>query len=352
LRNEIVGWDIGGAHLKACLLEDGEVVAVAQQASPLWLGLEHFHRAANAILESLQPGAECVHAVTMTGELADVFASREDGVAALAAALGEHVGSQRMCLFAGHQGFMAATDLRVEHTEAVASANWLATALYAASRVRDAILVDIGSTTTDVILLQNAQVNVRGYTDCERMRYDELVYCGVVRTPLMSLGQCAPLDGGWVGLMAELFATTADVYRLSGELPEAADQMTAADGGAKTAAASARRIARMVGLDAESRDGAVWRGLARYFRELQLQRVGLACERQLSRGLTPPQAPFVGAGIGRFLVQELARRFSHPYQNIDDLYPVRDRSPSGFNVADCAPAAAVACLARQWPCIK
>ncbi|MBS1213824.1 MAG: putative sugar kinase of the RNAseH/HSP70 fold, partial [Proteobacteria bacterium] len=313
---DLMGWDIGGAHLKAAALAGETISAVMQKPCPLWLGMDGLHAATREILQELSPARDCLHVVTMTGELADLFANREEGVWALVKGMAEHTGTERLWVFAGQKGFLRTSEMRAEHLVAIASANWLATGLYAASRLSDALLIDIGSTTTDLLLLQNGQLNARGYTDHERMRYDELIYCGIVRTPLMSLDSRAPFDGEWVGLMAEHFATTADVYRLTGELPDPVDQMPAADGGEKTCEGSARRIARLLGRDLESADMGAWLGVARYFRERQLTRIQQACERQLSRGITPHDAPLVGAGVGRFLVQELANRLSHPYLDI------------------------------------
>ena len=36
----VIGWDVGGAHLKACLLVGGRVRDVAQWPCALWQGLE------------------------------------------------------------------------------------------------------------------------------------------------------------------------------------------------------------------------------------------------------------------------------------------------------------------------
>ncbi|MGA7681214.1 MAG: H4MPT-linked C1 transfer pathway protein, partial [Pseudolabrys sp.] len=77
----VVGWDIGGAHLKAARCEEGRIVATAQVAAPLRLGLERLVQAfaeAKALI-----GSANSHAVTMTGELADTFSSRAEGVACL-----------------------------------------------------------------------------------------------------------------------------------------------------------------------------------------------------------------------------------------------------------------------------
>jgi probable H4MPT-linked C1 transfer pathway protein len=343
---ELIGWDIGGAHLKAAASAGGQVLAVSQKPCLLWQGMHHFHEAVEETLKELSPTPDCRHAVTMTGELVDRFANREEGVLSLIRAMETHCTSGSLVIFAGRAGFLEPGAIDSRHIPDIASANWMATGFHAASRIRDALLIDIGSTTTDLLLVQRGEVQMRGYTDFERMRYDELIYSGIVRTPLMALARRAPFEGEWVGLMAEHFATTADVYRLCGELPEHADQMPTADGGAKTVPASARRIARLLGRDAESAEADAWERVARFFRGQQLGSIALACERQLSRGLLNRRAPFVGAGVGRFLVQELATRLQHPYVDFADLFPVHARG-DGFHIADCAPAAAVAMLAQR-----
>ena len=117
----------------------------------------------------------------------------------------------------------------------IASANWLATATLAARRAGDGLLVDLGSTTTDLLVLAGGAVHAAGHTDRERLATGELVYLGLTRTPVMALAAEVPFAGRPVALMNELFATSADLWRLLDLLPEAADQHPAADGGAKTA---------------------------------------------------------------------------------------------------------------------
>ena len=343
---DLVGWDIGGAHLKAVAMAGAQIVKVFQKPCPLWLGLDHLHTALRTILGELKPVADCRHAVTMTGELADLFSNREEGVFGLLSALCEHVPIENVLVFAGLAGFLPASRVETKDVPAIASANWLATGLYAATRLDQGLLIDIGSSTSDLLVLRQGEVLTRGYSDFERLRYGELVYCGVVRTSLMSLTKLAPFEGDWIGLMAEHFATTADVYRLTGELPEYADQSPAADGGEKTANASARRIARLLGRDMEPATREAWKQLAGYFRERQLECLMEACMRQLSLGWLDCDASVIGAGVGRFLVQELAKRLGLNYLDFADLYPIKS-SQSPFDLADCAPALAVACLSRQ-----
>jgi probable H4MPT-linked C1 transfer pathway protein len=344
---EMIGWDIGGAHLKAVALNGaGEIVAVIQEPCPLWLGLDRLHGAMGRVLDAFSPGAGCRHAVTMTGELVDFFENREQGVIALVEAMIQRCRQNSVQVFAGHDGFLDANAITPESVPKIASANWLASALWVAENLRDAMFVDIGSTTTDIALICGHRVETRGYTDYERMRYDELIYTGIVRTPAMALADRAPFEGEWIGLMAEHFATTADVYRLCGELPEHADQMPAADSGEKTVQGSARRLARLFGRDAESASVKQWRQAARFFRERQLAKLRSALDRQLSRGLIGDDAPLIGAGVGRFLVRELAARSGFPYKDFSELFSMLT-SQNDFHASDCAPAAAVACLALR-----
>jgi probable H4MPT-linked C1 transfer pathway protein len=343
-----IGWDIGGAHLKAAGLYQGKIVAVTQRPCPLWRGLEHLHAAVESILAEFAPDSGCRHVVTMTGELVDLFDHRAHGVFELIRAMRAHCAVEDLSIFAGMAGFIPADQVGSEQVDAIASANWLATGLYVARHLQAGMLIDIGSTTADLLVVRDGEIKMRGHTDYDRLRHDELVYTGVVRTSLMAVAERVPFEGEWLPVMAEHFATMADVYRLTGELPEHADQSETADGGPKTIEASARRLARMVGRDRQSAQPAAWSWLARYFRECQLNRLSAACQRHWSRGLLKEDAPLVGAGVGRFLVQELARRFGASYLDFNDLLP-RTGTTTAFDIADCAPAVALACLAESQP---
>lgn len=344
---DTIGWDIGGAHLKAVAVDrNGGILRVIQEPCPLWLGLDRLDSALNEVMARLSPGPGCRHAATMTGELADAFEDRGKGVAALVQGIAGLCPPGALAVFAGPRGFLAPEAIGIADAPAIASANWLASGFWVAAKMREALFVDVGSTTTDLLAICGHEPAYRGYTDCERMRYDELLYTGIVRTAVMALARRVPFDGEWLGLMAEQFATTADIYRLTGELPAHADQMATADGGAKTVVGSRRRLARMLGRDADSASDERWRAVAAFLRERQLRQVDAGLRTQLSRGLLGEEAPLIGAGVGRFLVRELARRLRRPYLDCSDLFSMSISVPD-VPLADCVPAAAVACLAMR-----
>lgn len=336
------GWDIGGAHLKLARVERGQVTAVRQIPCPLWLG---FDRLAAALEEAIAcwPAAER-HAVTMTAELADLFPDRATGVRDILGALTRRVPEASIRVYANDGGFLS-PEAASASPQRIASANWHAAAGLAARRLRDGLLVDIGSTTTDLVPLRCGQIAAEGADDAARLALDELVYRGVVRTPVMAIATHVALGGERVGVMAELFATTADVFRLTGELPAHADQQPTADGRGKSLAESRARLARMVGRDAVSAPDAVWDDLARRIARRLLRNIAAAARAVAARAGLPPHAPVIGAGIGRFLAAALAERLGRPYRPYEGLIEAADSEVAAMAAA-CAPAAAVALLAE------
>jgi (4-(4-[2-(gamma-L-glutamylamino)ethyl]phenoxymethyl)furan-2-yl)methanamine synthase len=337
----VIGWDVGGAHLKAARAEDGRIVDAVQVASPLRLGLE---RLAQSFADAkARIGAAPRHAVTMTGELADTFSSRSEGVEQLSALAVRALAPAAVSLYAGRAGFVQPQDAR-RHVEDIASANWFASASLAARIARTALFVDMGSTTTDLVPVVDGAVAARGYSDAERLAAGELVYTGLVRSFVMAIAERAPFAGRWSPLINENFATMADVHRILGTLPEGADQMATADGRAKTVAASRARLARMVGADVHA-DDAAWSKLAQWFAEAQIHTIVEGAMLVLSRGGLPADAPILGAGIGDGVVREVARRLQRSYVAFDTLLDVAPEARG--RASQCAPAAALAALASS-----
>lgn len=395
-----IGWDVGGAHLKAALLRGGELVDVAQWPCPLWLGQDRLSQAiAQARLR--WPGVieQARHGLTMTAEMVDLFPDRASGVAALAAQLALELtgtatpGIDRLAWYAGPAAastdgtlasstansvpagsvtgtsgvnpadpasaddagtamWLASTDAAAQWRR-LASANYLATASLAAAVVGEGVLVDIGSTTSDFIVFRSGSVFQLGLAsgpgagqgDAGRLASGELVYQGVVRTPLIALAQRVPFAGHNVSVMNELFATSADVYRLTGELDEAHDQQPTADGAPKTAAATRQRLARLLGRDAADASDEQWLALARFWRERQLAELAQGLQRVAHASRLPAKAPLLAAGCGAFLVAGLARDLGRPALSFSaDVLGLEPGHALAGWAQVCAPAVAVALL--------
>lgn len=343
MTDPVIGWDLGGAHLKAARLgAGGQVEQVLQLSCPLWQGMEQLDAALTAALARL--GSAPVHAITMTGEMVDLFPDRREGVVRLARCIRERLPGAECRYFAGQAGFVGEEAVEFAASQ-IASANWRASAEMLALLRREALFVDVGSTTTDIIAIVNGRICSKGSSDADRLVSRELVYTGVVRTPVMALAPSARVEGEHVPMMAEQFATAADVYRLTGELPAGADLHPAADGGEKTLVASARRLARMVGHDADSATMAVWTEVARDLAREQVALIADAMSVVAARAGLPAGAPVIGAGVGRFVVAKAAEAIGRPMEDFGVLIPTVE-GLSGM-VSDCAPAVAVAWLASR-----
>jgi len=338
----IIGWDIGGAHLKAARVEGGVVTHAVQIACPLWLGLAELDRAFTEAAADI--GAAPLNAITMTGELSDAFPTRQEGVVGVAAIAERLLAPQSAWFYAGRSGFVGKEEVAA-HAIDIASANWHASAALTGLRAAEALFIDMGSTTTDIIPIAEGRPAALGYTDARRLTHGELVYTGLARTFLMAGPKRVPFAGQWTPLMNEWFADMADIHRILGRLPEGADMMDAADGREKTVAASCARLARMIGRDSIEADAAAWERLAHFFAEAQLREIMDAAALVLSRGLLDASAPIVGAGVGREAIRQLAGRYERPFIAFDTLIEALPEARS--KACDCAPASAVALVAAS-----
>src|SRR6185295_17040707 len=209
------GWDIGGVHLKWAKLtapRDGASIAIRTHPFEIWKDPAGLVPRLRSLLDD-SPGE---HAVTMTAELSDVFATRAEGVRAILGACAEAIPGPPRVL--DRSGALVRLQEACERPHEVAAANWMATARLAGRARRDALLIDVGSTTTDIIPICGGEPRPAGRTDTERLVSGELVYSGIQRTPPVSLADRVPLHGGWCRVSPEHFAIMADVYTILGAL--------------------------------------------------------------------------------------------------------------------------------------
>ena len=337
----IFGWDVGGAHLKGAVAENGHVRDVAQWPCELWRGLPHLTQAFEEARVRWPRMRDARHVVTMTGEMTDLFDDRAAGVAAIVAHAESHLGD-RVAFYAGGKSFVDAGTARAQWRR-VASANWRATATVVAEACADAIIVDVGSTTTDLVPIVRSSIASHGNDDASRLASGELVYVGAVRTPLCALAPRIACSAREYNVMNELFATTADVFRLTGELRPEHDQAGTADGSGKDALSTMRRLARMIGHDAPDAPHEAWLSLAREWRRALVGRIRESLDRVMTSTGVADDAMLVGAGCGSFIAAELAGALECRYVPFDAIAGVGDECAEWARA--CAPCVAVAMLA-------
>ena len=242
-----VALDIGGAHVKFA----ADHVPPRSVPFALW---QHPHNLASMLARELREhfrDTDTVLAVT-TGELADCFEDRATGVLFIARALQKAAGHRTVRWFGLDRQWHPPEQV-FQNPPRFAASNWLALALAVAQTLVDrgedpseALLVDIGTTTTDITPIRSGNVAACALHDTDRLRAGELVYLGVERTPICAIADHVRYRGDDVPCSAEWFATTLDVCLLLGLLPERSDSVHTADGRPATRSAARKRLSRTI----------------------------------------------------------------------------------------------------------
>jgi probable H4MPT-linked C1 transfer pathway protein len=294
--------DIGGANLKAA---DGAGF-VLSLPFPLWKQPDDLPQALGQLLSS-SPTARRL-AVTMTGELADCFETKAEGVRRILEAVERANGRipKRVYLTDGR---LVSPQAAMDQPLLAAASNWHVLARFVGRYVpqRSGLLVDIGSTTCDVIPLVDGRPAAKGQTDPDRMVWGELVYTGVQRSPVCAVLDQAPWMGRSCPVAHELFATTWDAYLVLGALPEETDRFDTADGRPATKEAAWARLARMVCADSQMASFRDVAKIARAVADAQLESILAAAHKAVQR-LPEPPARVVISGQGEFLARRVADR--------------------------------------------
>lgn len=334
------GYDVGGAHLKVALAENGRTIAAAQVPCPLWQGLDRLD-AAFAQAAPLVTRAQR-HAATMTGELCELFPDRATGVAAIVDRLTTLLGPD-IRIWMGPRGLGTPDESRTDPMSA-ASTNFLASAELVARRYDEAVLIDMGSTTTDIIPVAGSRLTPRALTDGERLATGELVYSGLTRTDVSAVARTATFRGRKQRLAAGNFATMADVRRILGELPAEVDQHDTADGRGKSLEESLARFARCLGRDRRDANLADWRSAAHLIAAEQMGDIRLALTTACNLTGVAIDAPIIAGGIGAPQIFDLARHVGRPAHAFAEI---ANATPECADWATrCAPAASIALLAE------
>lgn len=338
-RPSIIALDIGGANLKA---SDGASFVRAKPFA-LW---RHPEKLADELAALLADAGEFRSlAVTMTGELADCFRTKREGVAAILDAVAEAFPSlaeaNEIRVFLTDGSFVEPEEAKTRWVETSAS-NWYATALFAARRFAEqsGVLIDIGSTTTDITAFLEEEPSAAGRTDSDRLISGELVYTGVVRSPICAVVQRLPLYGRLCGVAQELFATTRDAYLILDRLPEdkchiETGDVDTADGRPATKEFALERLARMVCADRESFDLGDAKQAAIAVLEAQVRQISAAIDRVVQRLGRKPEL-FVVCGQGEFLAREVLKHRGWTGSIVslaDELSPEASTAGAAYAVA-------------------
>ena len=327
-----VGLDIGGANLKAATAQ-GEAITLPFE---LWRQPARLPAAITDLLGHW-PAVQRV-ALTMTGELCDCFETKRQGVAEILNAVESACVGKEVHVWCTGGVWLTVSEARHQPI-VVAAANWHGLATYVGrfAPTGNALLIDTGSTTTDILRLRDGKPIPTGKNDTERLRSHELIYTGVRRTPVCALLQ--------EGVAAEWFATTADVYLRLGLLPENPEDRSTADGRPSTVAAAHARLARMLGGDGEMTSLEETQQLASnaFARQRQLISEGIAA---VTRRESEPTC-VIFSGSGEFLARAAWSDFAAKQEQRVEPVMISLTEKLGPDISSAACAYALAVLLEE-----
>jgi probable H4MPT-linked C1 transfer pathway protein len=328
-----LAFDIGGANLKVA---DGLGWARVEPFA-LWRAPQELPAALAALLRIAPPAKRI--AVTMTGELCDCFETKADGVRHIVAAVEEAARGLSVCVYLVDGRFVTVNEACSRPLLAAAS-NWHALARFACEYIDGAtgLLIDIGSTTADIIPLVQGKPRPTGFNDTDRLLAGELIYTGVGRTPICAVTNRLMWRGRQCPVAAELFATTADAYLLLNYIREQPSANWTADGRPLTWALARSRLGRMICADTAefSDEDAIQAAIS--VRDAQVNQLRQAMMQVVAKMPWRPNT-VVSSGAGEFLVPKLV------LESLGRVPTVSLTSRLGREVAVAATAHALAKLA-------
>jgi hypothetical protein len=249
--------------------------------------------------------------IAMTGELSDFFPSKREGVRMIA----EVVSS----VFPDALYF--SLDGRFENFERLlrsplhfSASNWLASARFLSGMEKNIIFIDAGSTTIDIIPVP---AGLSPSSDFERLKKGELIFTGVLRTPLPAILKMVRVSGSWILPASEFFSVTGDVYLLLEKISPSEYIGETPDGKGKTRKDVLRRIARTICCDPDELSSAEILSIAEQVKDRQLATLIRNIRVVAGRyGLKK----IIGCGLGEFLIAEAAEKIGMEYELISERY--------------------------------
>jgi hypothetical protein len=309
----ILGLDVGGAHVKTALLR------VTEKSAPkfpqrkiypfeIWKTPASLTGLLRAIRGVEKPSAVVL---TMTGELCDVFKNRAGGVRHIVKCAVNAMAPVPV-MVVDVDGGLIGPQAAIRESERVASANWSATVNWTARHLRECLVVDIGSTTTDILPVKNGAPAVKGKTDLQRLMTGELLYAGYLRTPVGAVAPSLAIRGVSVALCPEYFAVMGDAHLYLGEISAKDYTIPTPDQGPKTKRGAALRLARMVLSSPEELGDGEVRSIARQIVKAQADAIANAM-RRVMKAENLDDAPVVLIGPGGIYRKRLAARLKNTF---------------------------------------
>ena len=304
-REGIIGLDIGGANIKYCTTcgRQGNV------PFELWKSPERLA----SFVSSIPEWQNAQHVgITMTGELADCFDTKAQGVEKICQAVGSIANEKNSLAFYQTSGYFVEIEEAIDNWRLTAASNWHALAHSVGFILPDCLVIDLGSTTLDLIPVRNGNPAAKGNTDLTRLAAGELIYTGVVRSPVCAVAREFAWNGISIPLAHEYFSNMLDVYLIRNQIAESTDKRHTADSRPADKQHAYARLSRMICADRSEIKSHDIDELANQVALVHRQIVESAIARQVF--LPGSDQIYAVLGEGAFLVKQILHGMTCPGQ--------------------------------------
>ncbi len=297
-----LGVDIGGAHIKIIGLDKSrEICLVEYRKFYFWEEYKNFHNEIDYINSLSIKNIKC--AITMTAELCDVFENRKEGF--------EFIKNECQRIKFNYFFYVNKKNnfSRIEDSshKDIISMNWHSMGKYLKNIFSDAILIDFGSTTTDFVHVKNGIISNKFFDDFSRLNNNELIYTGVIRTPIFGLQKAINYKGMEFKIIPEQFSTTGDLFRIKKKIKNNFDIDEESNSSKIKVQNSYQRVARSFGLDFSKNKKRLIDGLCELLIAYQLTIIKKNLRILIKKFMFKSRVPIVISGIGQDILYDFLK---------------------------------------------
>jgi len=327
---KILGLDIGGANTKYAFIdtseENAEILTVGSDYFPFWKENKNYSHYLQELKEKIEEQYGIIEAVVFvtTAELSDCFQTKKEGITTICNYVSQVFSdlSQGPYIYSSESSFISMAQATEQWLE-VSATNWIVSANYLGMKFPNVIMIDIGTTTTDIIPINDGKVVAEGYTDLERLISNELIYTGLLRSNIATILSEVKLQGKIIPVSSELFATIGDAFYLLELITSDEFSSETANGKSVTKENSLARIARVICADINQLSENEIKQIAKQAVNKQLEILTRALQKVLKnyheRYNMNPQIILMGSGAKPIGISLLRANGIYEETLIDDL---------------------------------
>ena len=335
-----LGIDIGGAHIKIVGLDQFQnICLIKYRKCYLWKNPKKLKQEVTFI-NSLSNNKNILCGVTMTAELCDIFPDRLTGAKLIL----NECKKIKFKTFLYSKSDKVFEKLQSNNLSNLMSMNWHSIGKYLTHFVKNALIIDLGSTTTDFICIKNGKIMNKAFNDFKRLSNGEILYTGLMRTPLFAIKKNVKYKSKNISIIPEYFSNTSDIYRINKKIKKEFDIDDETDFSDKNVIGSYKRIARSFGMDYHSKDKFFIKKLSENIMNEQLNTINKNTEKLLKKFNMKKKSLIILSGIGQEVLKKLFK--NNKVKLLEDYF--KSQISSNKKLATYhAPAACIAGLLAE-----